>query len=137
MNAQNLDELLGTTARMAIVLTLADHQPWTFTSLREETGLADGNLHVQARKLVQAGYLEAEKVPQGNRMVTAFRLSTHGWDRLRAYGQRLGPALGLVASDFPGKKSSPGQRGSSGQNGSTSSGSSSTKYKSNDDSQVW
>ncbi len=100
MKAQDMDELLGTNARLAIVLTLADHKPWTFTALRNETGLADGNLHVQARKLVAAGYLEAEKVQQGNRLVTAFRLSSHGWDQLRNQGRQLGRALGLTGSDL-------------------------------------
>ena len=125
MKAQDMDELLGTSARLAIILTLADRQPWTFTALRNETGLADGNLHVQARKLVTAGYLDAEKVQQGNREVTAFRLSSHGWDRLRAYGQKLGQALGLAVSDFnvrrAGDRTPPSAK----------------KRSSNDDSQVW
>ncbi len=95
MKVSNIDDLLGTPARLAVVLTLADNQPWTFTALRNETGLADGNLHVQARKLVAAEYLVAEKVKQGNRLVTAFRLSPLGRDKMRAYVGLLSMALGV------------------------------------------
>ncbi len=125
MKAQDMDDLLGTNARLAIVLTLADHKPWTFTALRNETGLADGNLHVQARKLVAAGYLEAEKVKQGNRLVTAFRLSSHGWDQLQAHGQQLGRALGMPAFDSTLRKMGGGYSPSP------------KKRSRNDDSQVW
>ncbi len=125
MKARDMDELLGTSARLAIVLTLADQQPWTFTALRNETGLADGNLHVQARKLVAAGYLEAEKVQQGNRRVTAYRLSSHGWQQLRAHGQQLGRAFGMTDSDFTVRKMGDGFL------------SSPKKRSRSDDSQVW
>lgn len=95
MKARDLDELLGTTARMAIVLILADGQLWTFTSLKEETGLADGNLSVQTRKLVDARYLAAEKIQKGNRRVTAFRLTELGRKQLKAQATLLMKALGL------------------------------------------
>lgn len=98
MKARDLDEMLGTTARMAIVLILADGQLWTFTSLKEETGLADGNLSVQTRKLVDARYLAAEKIQKGNRRVTAFRLTELGRKQLRAQATLLMKALGLKGS---------------------------------------
>ena len=113
MRVQDMDELMGTHARLAILLTLADLEPWTFTALKNETGLADGNLHVQARKLVAAGYLEAEKVRQGNRLVTAFRLSTLGRDRLWAYGGHIGKVLGLKpgrSRSFPVGRTPSGPR---------------------------
>lgn len=47
MKACDMDEMLGTTARLAIVLTLADGREQIFTALREKTGLADGNLHAR------------------------------------------------------------------------------------------
>ena len=35
--AQEIDEMLGTSARLAIVLTLANGKPWTFTDLRDDS----------------------------------------------------------------------------------------------------
>lgn len=129
MKARDMDELLGTTARLAIVLTLADGRPWTFTELREETGLADGNLHVQTRKLVEARYLGAEKIPSGNRQVTAFRLTDQGKQKLGALARRLGAAIGSLGSGFGSQ--------SSGWTASSSSGCSAKKKPGPDDSQVW
>lgn len=96
--AQEIDELLGTSARLAIVLTLASGRPWTFTALRDETGLADGNLHVQTRKLVAAEYVSSEKTKRGNRQVTAFKITPHGLQKLRDHVQRVGQYLGINSS---------------------------------------
>ena len=100
MKSSDLDEMLGVPARLAIVATVASAPPvegggrWTFTALREETGLADGNLHVQARKLTDAGYLSRSRVQQGNRSVTCFDLTDSGRRALRGLAHRLQRVLG-------------------------------------------
>ena len=53
--------MLGVPARLAIIATAAGGERWTFTALGRETGLADGNLHVQTRKLTAAGFLAVER----------------------------------------------------------------------------
>ncbi len=78
MKASDVDDHLGIPARLAIVATLALGQRLTFTELREQTGLADGNLHVQTRKLLAAGYLTGERVRLGGRSVTRFELTERG-----------------------------------------------------------
>jgi DNA-binding transcriptional ArsR family regulator len=78
MKAMDVDDHLGIPARLAIVATLAQGQRLTFTGLREQTGLADGNLHVQTRRLLTAGYLVGERVRQGGRSVTRFELTERG-----------------------------------------------------------
>jgi DNA-binding PadR family transcriptional regulator len=57
--------------------------------LRSETGLADGNLHVQTTRLVEAGYHELRKLPHGRRTRTAFRVTEWGSTRLRFHVQLL------------------------------------------------
>lgn len=99
--AEEIDEMLGTSARLAIVLTLANGKPWTFTALGDETGLADGNLHVQTRKLVAAQYVDSEKTKRGNRLVTAFNLTSHGRQRLKDHVRRLGQYLGIQSTTIP------------------------------------
>jgi hypothetical protein len=78
MKASDVDDHLDIPARLAIVATLAQGQRLTFTGLRELTGLADGNLHVQTRRLLTAGYLMGERVQQGGRSVTRFELTERG-----------------------------------------------------------
>lgn len=113
MKVIDLDEMLGTPARLAIMATVASLPAsrgvcrWTFTSLRQETGLADGNLHVQTRKLVAAGYLHSHRVRHGNRLVTCFGLTEQGREALKAMIQRLKQALasGPGFSDLDESKS--------------------------------
>jgi len=104
MHTGSIDERLGIPARLAIVATCADGSAWSFTRLRTETGLADGNLHVQTGKLVEAGYLEAAKERQGGRMVTTFRLTDTGLRSFRAYLQTLAAALGETDLQFSGSR---------------------------------
>lgn len=93
MNVREIDELLGIPARLAIALSLADGRPCTFTDLKQATGLADGNLHVQCRKLVDGGYVQAEKTRRGGRMVTCFSLLPLGRSKLSGYARTLNDAL--------------------------------------------
>lgn len=93
MKVKDIDEILGAPARLAIMATVAGGERWTFTGLRSETGLADGNLHVQANKLTEAGYLARERERQGNRMVTCFELTEKGRQAFQDYLRRLGGAL--------------------------------------------
>ena len=99
MKVSDLDDMLGIPARLAIVATVATLPAsrgvsrWTFTALRQETGLADGNLHVQTRKLSEAGYLLSQRVRQGNRLVTCFQLTDKGRRALRRISGLLEDAL--------------------------------------------
>jgi len=99
--------MLGAPARLAIIATVADGARWTFTALRSETGLADGNLHVQTRKLTSAGYLAREREQQGNRTVTCFELTERGRMAFREYLRRLDRALAgdgrFARGDLSGK----------------------------------
>ena len=93
MKVQDRDDILGAPARLAIVATAAGGERWTFTALRRETGLADGNLHVQTRKLTTAGYLARERERQGNRTVTCFELTEKGRQAFQDHIRRLNRAL--------------------------------------------
>ena len=118
MKASDLDEMLTAPARLAIVATTATLpaqcgvRRWTFTALRRETGLADGNLHVQAQKLTEAGYLHRHQVRQGNRQVTCFDLSDQGRRALRVLIGRLRDALegGSGFSDLSADRRAPKPR---------------------------
>ncbi len=115
MKAKDLDEILAAPARLAIIATVATlpvqraEKRWTFTALRRETGLADGNLHVQARKLIEAGYLHRHQIQQGNRQVTCFDLSDRGRRALRVFIGRLRDALegGSGFSDLSADRRTP------------------------------
>lgn len=89
MKYADLDDVLAAPARLAIVASLASGQRMTYTALRDETGLSDGNLHVQTRKLIAAGYLTSETVQHGARPATRFELAERGRLSFLKYVQLL------------------------------------------------
>ncbi len=99
MKAREIDILLGTPARLAITASLAGGGALTFTQLRLETGLADGNLHVQTKRLLVAGYLDAGKMQSGNRTLTSFQLTKLGREKyvahIRMLSRVVSGAMGL------------------------------------------
>ena len=121
MNARQIDELLGTPARLAIVASLAVCESLAFTDLGRETGLADGNLHVQTRKLLQAGYITGSKGRRGNRQVTCFALTDLGRERFRSHVRQLAAAGGITTVGGGGSQGRPRLR----------------RAPDRDDSQVW
>jgi len=76
------DPLLVFSSRLGIVACLAADQPASFTELSKLTGLADGNLHVQTRRLVEAGYISVRK-ERTDRTRTVFQITELGKRRLK------------------------------------------------------
>jgi len=89
MKADDFDDILCSPARLAIVGALLPGETLSFTELKRSTGLADGNLHVQTRKLEKAGYLEIQKGQSGRRTVTRFRLSERGLEEFKLHVRKL------------------------------------------------
>jgi hypothetical protein len=85
----DFDEILSSGARLAIVAVLIAGEPVAFTDLKQRAGLADGNLHVQTRKLAEAGYLEILKGSRGGRSWTRFRITEQGVSALKLHVRKL------------------------------------------------
>ena len=84
-----IDEMISAPCRLGILATLVPGVPVTFSQMKSETSLSDGNLHVQTRKLADAGYVEINKTMKGRRSVTEFRITELGRERLRLYVMKL------------------------------------------------
>ena len=85
----DFDEHLMSSARLSIVACLFSSEARTFTELKRATGLTDGNLHVQTRKLAAVGYVEIIKGTRGQRPLTRFRITEHGIASLKLYARKL------------------------------------------------
>ena len=107
---RDVDELLCLPARLAVMATMADGRRWSFSALGEETGLADGNLHVQTRRLVEAGYAARHKERRGNRKVTVFELTERGRAAMLAHVESLRNTLDRARPTSP----APARRGELG-----------------------
>lgn len=92
------DEMISAPCRLGILTTLVSGEPVSFMAMKERTSLSDGNLHVQTRKLADAGYISVAKVRKGRRAVTEFRITEQGLERFRLYVRKLQQVLDQSAS---------------------------------------
>jgi DNA-binding MarR family transcriptional regulator len=82
-----LDILLHEPGRLAITSVLAAIERLTFTELRDQLGMTDGNLSVHLQKLEEKGYVAITKTFVGRRPQTTCRLTAAG---RKAFGRYLG-----------------------------------------------
>jgi DNA-binding transcriptional ArsR family regulator len=87
---QQLDELLHSRIRLAIMAVLISVEEAEFTFLREKTGATDGNLSIHLKKLEEAGYVTATKRFIAKKPVSSYKLSRKGRKALEAHIERLG-----------------------------------------------
>jgi DNA-binding PadR family transcriptional regulator len=97
----NFDEIISAPCRLSILATLVPGEAVSFTKMKAATSLSDGNLHVQTRKLADAGYIEINKIKKGKRTVTEFRITGQGRERLRLHVVKLQKILDADAGAKP------------------------------------
>jgi DNA-binding transcriptional ArsR family regulator len=74
----DLDPLLHSQLRLAIVSLLMNYKEANFIFIRDKTKATDGNLSVQINKLKEAGYIEAERRFKDNYSETVCRITEKG-----------------------------------------------------------
>jgi DNA-binding MarR family transcriptional regulator len=79
------DRLVYERVRLGIMSALAVADELTFTQLKAQFDVSDGNLSAHARKLEEAGYLTCSKTFAGRRPKTAYRLTARGRAALNSY----------------------------------------------------
>ena len=82
---KDLDPVLHSQLRLAIVSLLVSVKEAEFTYIKEQTAASAGNLSVQLQKLKEAGYIEIEKQFKDNFPLTTCRLTTKGLKAFEAY----------------------------------------------------
>ena len=98
--------MISAPCRLGILATLVPGIPVSFTDMKAETSLSDGNLHVQTRKLANVGYIDINKAKKGRRTVTEFRITELGLERLRLYVMKLQAVLDTDAGSTQAASSS-------------------------------
>jgi DNA-binding transcriptional ArsR family regulator len=86
---KELDPLLHSQLRLAIIAALITVQEAEFTWLRDQTGATAGNLSVQLNKLKDAGYIGIEKSFKGNYPQTLCRMTLLGKEKFQEYVETL------------------------------------------------
>jgi len=81
----DLDPLLHSQLRLAIMSILVSADEADFVFIREKTGATAGNLSVQLEKLKEAGYLEIRKSFKGNYPCTTCKITPPGIKAFEQY----------------------------------------------------
>ncbi len=86
---KELNPLLHSELRLAIVSILIGVESADFVYLREQTGATAGNLSVQLDKLAKAGYIAIEKSFQGKKPRTVCQITERGRNAFAEYVDAL------------------------------------------------
>jgi len=84
-----LDPLLHSQLRLAIVSLLISAESAEFTYIREQTGATAGNLSIQITKLREAGYIKVTKKFRNNYPLTLVRITELGRKQFEKYVKDL------------------------------------------------
>ncbi|MCW8849291.1 MAG: transcriptional regulator [Melioribacteraceae bacterium] len=80
-----LDPLLHSQLRLAIISMLISSEKVEFTHIKEETKAAAGNISIQIKKLQEAGYIKVEKIFQNNYPKTLLSITKKGVEAFESY----------------------------------------------------
>jgi DNA-binding HxlR family transcriptional regulator len=87
---KELDPILHSQLRLAIVSLLIDVESAEFTWLLEKTGSTNGNLSIQLTKLKEKGYIEVIKSYRNNYPLTSCSITEKGKEAFHNYLKALG-----------------------------------------------
>ena len=89
MEFKDLDPILHSQLRLAVVSLLISVKEAEFTFIKEKTNATAGNLSVQLNKLKEVGYVEITKQFKDNYPQTLCKISAKGIDAFEQYVRAL------------------------------------------------
>lgn len=91
---KDLDPILHSQLRLAVVSLLIGVKEAEFTFLKEKTNATAGNLSVQIQKLKDAGYIDITKQFKNNYPQTICKITSGGLKAFELYVKNLQTYLG-------------------------------------------
>ena len=89
MEFKELDPILHSQLRLAVVSLLISVKEAEFTFIRDKTNATAGNLSVQINKLKEAGYIEVIKQFKDNYPQTVCKITPEGVKAFEVYVKNL------------------------------------------------
>ena len=89
MEFKELDPILHSQLRLAVISILISVKEAEFTFLKEKTNATAGNLSVQINKLKEAGYIDVNKQFKDNYPQTTCKITSKGIDAFDQYVKNL------------------------------------------------
>lgn len=85
----DLDPILHSQLRLAIISMLVASEKADFTYIKEETKATAGNLSIQIKKLQDAGYIKVKKTFKNNYPNTMLSITKKGIEAFETYVNNL------------------------------------------------
>lgn len=95
MEFKELDPILHSQLRLAVMSLLISVKEAEFTFIREKTNATAGNLSVQIQKLKDAGYIDVVKQFKDNYPQTICKITPAGINAFETYVRNLQSYLGI------------------------------------------
>jgi DNA-binding MarR family transcriptional regulator len=89
LDYRNIDDIIHGRVRLSVMAYLSGANTADFGKLRDKTGVTDGNLSANLRKLEDAGYIEIAKSFVDRRPLTTCTLTEGGRTAWIAYLNRI------------------------------------------------
>lgn len=89
MRFKELDSLLHSPLRLAVMSILIGVESADFVYIKQQTGATSGNISVQLDKLQSAGYISIEKGYKGKKPCTTCRVTQEGLSAFEKYVEAL------------------------------------------------
>ncbi|HPN37890.1 MAG TPA: transcriptional regulator [Melioribacteraceae bacterium] len=86
---QQLDEIIHSRIRLAIMAVLVTVDEAEFNFLKEKVNATDGNLSTHLKKLEDAGYIAAQKSFENRKPVSRYLLTVKGKKAFEIYIEKL------------------------------------------------
>lgn len=86
---KQLDEIIHSRIRLAIMSILVSVNEAEFTFLRDQIKTTDGNLSIHLKKLEDAGYIAVVKGFMNRKPVSRYKLKTKGHNAFKVYVEQL------------------------------------------------
>ena len=95
MQFKELDPILHSQLRLAVISILTSIKEAEFSYLKEKTNATSGNLSVQISKLKEAGYIEIQKQFNNNYPQTLCKITSAGKEAFENYVKALQTYMNL------------------------------------------
>ncbi len=92
---QQIDDLIHSRIRLAILALLVSRGEATFIYIREKTKATDGNLSVQLRKLEEASFVKTKKEFVNRKPVSTYSITEKGRDDFNEYVKKIESLLNI------------------------------------------
>jgi DNA-binding MarR family transcriptional regulator len=86
---QQLDEIIHSRIRLAIMALLISLEEAEFTFIREKVNTTDGNLSIHLKKLEEVDYISVKKEFINRKPVTTYKITKKGHTAFEIYISKL------------------------------------------------